>query len=284
MTEARPIGPQDIAAVADFLHERMNPRITAKAWLAALTQRWTAAAPNHGWQLRDAGRLVGVFCAIYSDQPVAGRLEKFCNLHSWCVLPEHRASSMHLVLPLLRQQDYHFTLYTPNPTVAAIFLGLGFRRLEDRLVYTFNAPHPGLLHGGRFVEDDPQCVVPRLHGAALDDYGAHQGIPWLHFVAFGQGDDVCLAIYKRERWKRMPCAQLLHISDHGALRRHGALLRHHLLIHRRLPACRIEGRFLKAPPALSIAVPRTQTKLVRSATLADEQIGNLYTEIVALDL
>ena len=284
MTEALPIERPHLAEVGSFLHATLNPRIAPQDWVASLTHPWAAAPPNHGWQLRDAGRLVGVFCAIYSDQWIDGRREKFCNLHSWCVLPGHRPGGLALVLPLLRQTGYHFTIYSPSATVAALFQGLRFRRLDDPLVVMANLPTPWAGRRGRFAEADPARIAPRLHGTVLDEFRAHGGIPWLRFVAFGQGDDVCLAVYKRGRWKRMPCADLLHLSDSGAMARHGHLLRHHLLTRQGLPVCRIEGRFLQAVPSASISLLRTQCKLVRSESLADTRMRNLFTELVALDL
>jgi len=284
VTEALPIERPDLAEVGNFLHSNLNRRIAPQDWVASLTHPWAAVPPNHGWQLRDAGRLVGVFCAIYSDQWIDGRPEKFCNLHSWCVLPQYRSGGLALALSLLRQTGYHFTIYTPNATVAALFQGLRFRRLDDRLVYVANLPTPWPRRGGRFVESEPARIAPRLHGTVLDEFRAHSGIAWLQFVAFGQGDDVCLAVYKRGRWKRMPCAELLHLSNSGAMQRHGHLLRHFLLTRQGLPVCRIEGRFLEAAPSASISLPRTLAKLVLSDSLADPSMSNLYTELVALDL
>jgi hypothetical protein len=284
MTEVVPVERHHLLEVGAFLHRTLNQRIAPNAWVASLTHGWAAEPPNFGWQLREADQLVGVFCAIYSDQWIDGRLEKFCNLHSWCVLPEHRNSSPRLVLPLLRQAGYNFTIYTPNGAVAALFLGLRFRRLEDCLLYTFNLPVARPLRGGRFLESDPERIAPRLQGSVLQDFNAHRGIPWLHFVAFGKEDDVCLTVYKRHRWRRMPCAHILHLSNGGAMRRHGQLLAHHLLVQRGLPVSRVEGRFLEVMPYLSISVPRTSAKLVRSDSLAHSRMRNLYTELVALDL
>jgi len=77
--------------------------------------------------------------ALYSQRLVAGRVERFGNLTSWCVLPDYRSRSISLLTALLRQDGYHFTVLTPdvgrqepdkrNPlavAAAAAWLGVGF--------------------------------------------------------------------------------------------------------------------------------------------------------------
>lgn len=285
MTAVTPIEDRHLAEVGRFLNENLNPKISTEAWVQSLSHPWAAAPPNHGVQLRDdAGRLVGVFCAIYSDQDVDGRLERFCNPHSWCVLNEHRNHGINLVLALLKQPGYHFTMYTPNPKVAEIFLGLRFRNLDDGLLYFPNLPSLAPRRGGRIIEHEPDRIAPRLDGQLRRDFDAHKGIPWLRFAAFGRPGDLCLVVYKRDRWKQLPGAGILHVSDPAAFARHCHLLRHHLLTAHGLVVSRVEARFLAAAPSFARRSRRTQPKLVLSRTLADGQFRDLYSELVALDV
>lgn len=284
MTNVSPITTADLQEVGRFLHENLNSGILPETWVAALSHRWAESQPNHGMQLRSNDRLVGVFCAIYSDQWIDGRLERFCNPHSWCVLNEHRSWSISLILPLLKQPGYHFTMYTPNPKVAEVFRGLRFRDLDDRLYYFPNPPSAASLWGDGFAECDPARVGGYLSGQALRDFEQHRQIPWLRFVAFGRQGDACLAIYKRDVAKHVPCARLIHVSDAGAIDRHGSLLRHHLLLRHGLVVSRIEARFLATPPPGSTLRNRHQPKLVLSKTLSDAQFRDVYSELLALDV
>jgi hypothetical protein len=281
--QTSPIQRSDLAEVGHFLYQNMGRRIAPELWVQSLSQSWASSQPNHGMQLREDGRLVGVICAIYSDQRIGDRVERFCNPHSWCVLEPYRSSSLQLVLGLVRQRGYHFTMYTPNPKVAEVFLGLRFRALDDRLLYLPNLPAPWAGRGGRFVESRPEHMAGRLRGAALEEYESHRHFPWLSFVAFGDPDDACLAIYKRSRWKRLPCALLIHLSDPSALERHPGLLGHHLL-GRGMPVTRVEARFLAQVPRLAYRTRRGQPKLVSSPSLRDGEARDVFSELVALDL
>ena len=279
----QPILEGDVEAVGQFLHDHLNARISAAAWSGSLRHRWAASAPNFGMQLlADDGQRVGVLLAVYSDQVIEGKVERFCNPHSWCVLDSHRHASINLVLAVIRQRDYHFTMFTPNPKVAQVFAGLRFKLLDDGLYFFPNLPRL-LPTAGGFVEARTEHVAARLQGTALAEFEAHRRIPWLNFVVFGRPGDACLVIYKRGRWKKMACALLGHVSDPAAMARHGHLLRGHLL-GRGMPVSRIEARFLSAPPPLTYRSKRTQPKLASTRTLADSQVRDVYSELMALDI
>jgi hypothetical protein len=280
------IGEGDLQEVSTFLNEHLNARISASAWKQSLIHPWCADRPNYGAQMRDGSNLVGVFCAIYSDQEIEGRPETFCNPHSWCVLPEYRQQGIGLVLHLIRQPGYHFAMLTPNPKVAEIFIGLRFKLLDDALLVFPNFPSLALLRHprDRFVESDVGRIGEHLSQPTLRDFELHKDIPWLRFVAFGSANDVCLVAYKRSRRKRLPCARLMYISDASAFDRHASLLQHHLLTREGLVICEVEGRFVKRAPKFSFRLRRTQPKLFLSRSLTDSNIRDVYTELVALDV
>jgi hypothetical protein len=220
--------------------------------------------------------------ALYSEQMIDGRLERFCNPHSWCVLDSHRHASLGLVLAVLRQRDYQFTMFTPNPKVTQVFTGLRFKPLDDGLLYFANLARPWRT-GGEFVETEGDRIAARLQGAALAEYRAHRHLPWLRFVAFGREREAVLAIYKPGRWKKMTCAQLGHLSDPALAAKHGHLLRAHLL-GRGLVVSRIESRFLPQAPRLALRTVRTQPKLAMVRGLTDGQVRDVYSELMALDI
>ena len=91
---------------------------------------WKVDAPNHGFMLHDGQRIVGAHTAFYSERLVAGRMERFCDLGTWYVLPEFRSHSIRLIKALLAQDGYHFTALTPGHKVVSIHTQLGFHPLD----------------------------------------------------------------------------------------------------------------------------------------------------------
>lgn len=279
-----PIQAEHLPEVGQFLHENLNRRFSPERWIGSLTHPWSAERPNLGMQLRDDDRLVGVFCAIYSDQVIDGRIEHFCNPHSWCVLESHRRHGISLLLNLIKQTGYHFTMFTPNPTVTQVFRGLKFKDLDDAQYICFNTPSPKVWQRRAFVHSTRDEVAARLSGQDLIDFEAHRAISWINFAAFGVGDEVCWVVYKPVIWKRMPCAWLMHVSHAGHFQRHNGLLRHHLLLKHHFATLRIEARWLSAAPGLARKDLRTQPKLFLSKTLAHGQVRDLYSELMSLDV
>lgn len=279
-----PILAEHLPEVGAFLHENLNRRFTPQRWVESVTHRWAAEVPNHGMQLRDRDRLVGVFLAIYSDQVIEGRVERFCNPHSWCVLESHRRQGIGLVLQLVRQTGYHYTMFTPNPTVTAVFRGLKFKDLDPQQRVYPNLPSWRALRPGSFAVSAPEQIGSRLRGTALAEYEAHRSIPWLRFAAFGNARQTCLAIYKPIRLKRLPVAWVMHLSDPAVFATQGGLLRQHLL-RLGFAATRVEDRWL-APGStgMSLRLQRHQPKLFMSKSLAGPQIRDVYSELMSLDV
>ena len=126
-----PIAGIDLKDVSQFLHTNLNSKIPVKTWRDSFHSQWSQSVPNFGFQLKNGGDLVGVICAIYSDQIIDGKIEFLCNPHSWCVLKDYRKQSINLVLAVLQQKGYHFTMFTPNPDVATVFRYLKFKDLSN---------------------------------------------------------------------------------------------------------------------------------------------------------
>ncbi len=283
-TKITPINEEHLEEIGRFLHENLNRHFSPERWIQSLTHPWAQSRPNFGMQLRNEGMLVGVFCAIYSDQVIDGRVERFCNPHSWCVLDAYRRHSIGLVLQIIKQGGYHFTMFTPNPKVTEVFRGLKFKDLDARQFVMPNFPSLHAWRKGSFVESRPGRIGSRLNEHAKAEYEAHRDIPWLNFVAFGAQSDACLAIFKSARWKRMPSAWIMHVSDPRAFIRHGHLLRSHLLLRRGILTSRIEARWLQEAPSIYLKARRTQPKLFLSATLDQAEIRDVYSELMALDV
>ncbi len=279
-----PIQQEHLAEVGQFLHDHLNPRFSSERWISSVTHPWAKVSPNYGMQLRDGDRLVGVFCAIYSDQTIDGKMEHFCNPHSWCVLDTHRQHGIGLVLNIVKQKAFHFTMFTPNKKVTEVFLGLKFKNLDDRQYRCINLPGLPLLWHKTFSESRRDHISALLRGQDLLEFEAHRDIPWLNFVAFGSGNDVCWVIYKPERWKRMPSAWIMHISDAQLFTRFNGLLRSHLLLSHGIVTMKIESRWLDQTPSLAWNEPRTQPKLFLSKSLGDHHIRDVYSELMSLDV
>jgi hypothetical protein len=279
-----PITDGDLDEVSRFLHQHLNPRVPQEHWRRSMLQPWAAVVPNHGFLMRLDGEVVGALCAVYSDQEIDGRLEKFCNPHSWCVLDAYRGKSIDLVTRVLRQKGYHFTMLTPNPAVADVFRFFRFRMMDPSVWIAANLPAITSSGDGFAVTFDKEEIAKRLSGTALRTFENHRDLDWLDHVGFGDARGFCHLIYKRRRWKRLPCADLLYVSDPRLFQRQFPRVASHLLVTRRLVWTRAERRLTRFRPRASWETRSLQPKLLLSETLDDSEVQNIYSELVALDL
>ena len=276
--ELSPITDADIAAVADFLHVNYQDRIPwARSRLAG---PWKVEAPNHGFMLRDGQRILGVLLAFYSERRVAGKVERFCDLGTWYVLPEFRFHSLRLLKALLAQDGYHFTSPTPNEKVVPILVRLGFRFLDTSACLIPNLPWP-TPPGRTTISVNPDVIGSALNGIELELYHDHAQALAVRHIVLIRDPDSCYVMYRETRIKGVPVAAIVYVSNPELFHRAILPLTRHLLVRHRLLATSAELRIIGYKPSLSFKIPPS-AKMYRSASLEPNQIDDLYSELVCL--
>lgn len=276
-----PISRGELEDVGKFLTSHLNGKLAPSEWYRESALAWSADAPNCGMKLVSDGRIVGVFLAIYSDQQPRGQVERFCNPHSWCVLPEFRGDAVKLAAALVKQPGYHFSMLSPSPKVEAVFRFMKFKELDRRIAIFPNFPSMTRLS----AIDDPDEIRACLSGNDLHDYDNHRTLDWLrHVVVVDKDEPKCWLTFKVRKLKRLPCADIIGISNRHQFGRCLPAIRNYLLFRAGALLGRLESRFVDAEPAFSYRGERSQAKLFLSNTLGDADMRNLYSELVALDL
>ena len=276
--ELMPITDGDIAEVADFLCTNLNSEVP---WASSCAVPWRVDAPNHGFMLRDGQRVIGVQLAFYAERLVAGRVERFCNLGAWCVLPEFRFHSMRLLMAVLAQDAYHFTSLSAIDRTRSILSRLEFRSFDTTAALIPNLPWP-TLPGRTRISADPDVIEKTLAGAELELYRDHaRSLAVRHHVLI-RGLDSCYVMHREFRRKGVPLyAILLHVSNPGLFHRALIPLTRHLLLHHRLVATLGELRIIVYQPRLSFKL-NAWPKMYRTASLKPGQIDNLYSELTCV--
>jgi len=273
-----PITDADIAAVADFLHVNYNDQVP---WARSLlAEPWKVEAPNHGFMLRDGQRIVGAHTAFYSERLISGRVERFCDLGTWYVLPEFRSHSIRLIKALLAQDGYHFTALSPSREVTPIHTWLGFHPLDTAAALILNLPWP-TPPGRTTISTDPRVIENTLTGTELKLYHDHaQALAAHHIVLIGdQGS--CYVMYRKATIKAVPLAVIVHVSNPRLFHRAILPLTRHLLVRHRLLATVAELRTIGYMLPLSFKVT-SWPKMYRSASLEPDQFDDLYSELLCV--
>jgi hypothetical protein len=230
--------------------------------------------------LLDGDGIVGTLGAIYSDQLIEGRIERFCNLAHWCVIESFRQHSTALAIKLLNQKNCHFTNLTPLPLVEKTLSFLKFKMLEDRHLLIAVPPNAvAFSQIGIYQSDEHilQQAPPDLKKTYLD----HRGVSGLHHMLAGHPGSWLYLAFRHTRIKHLKGAQILQSSDSELFSRYLNAVCRYLLVRRGIFVIRSDNRFLAERPRLSVCQPLRVPTLYRSETLRPAQVGNLYSELVA---
>jgi hypothetical protein len=274
-----PLTDETLSEFGVFLSHHLNPAISPEEFRRGLSVSFGSEKPNSGFVVRDAGEIVGGIGAIYSDQNINGRTERFCNITSWCVLEKFRAQSMRLCMAIVSQPGYSFTDLTPTEVVMKSLAFLKFAPLSGVRTVFFNHPWPL----GRALTDVDE-IAGRLPPGAAKVLIDHRKFSWLRHFAVGKAERWCHVVWKPWRLKGLPCADILYVSDPGIFIENAAASGHYLLTRHSCATTRIETRLLPFVPPRTLQLTGYRPKMYRSAHLYESQISNLYSELASLPL
>ncbi|MFC0532176.1 hypothetical protein [Phytohabitans kaempferiae] len=278
----KPISGPDVPAVARFLHEHLNSRVSAEAWVRAVEVPWKVDAPNHGFMLVQDGAVVGAYLAFYSERTIAGRRERFCNLGAWCVLPEHRFHSLRLLKALLAQDGHTFTDLSPSGNVLPVNTRLKFEFLDTSTALVPALPRLGWFGRGR-VSADPRVIEDSLDGEDLERYRDHADTAAARHLVLVRGNRRCYVVFRKDRRKRLPFfASILYVSDPELFRSMAGQVSRHLLVRHGVLAILAELRVVGDRPRLSRLLGSPRRKMFKSDHLTPDQIDYLYSELVCV--
>ncbi len=275
-TVAAPITADDLGRVGRFLHQHLDPRVSAETWASAAVPSWRAPVDDHGYLLVEGDRVVGVYLAFHSERMLGGERRHVCNLAAWCVLESHRAHGVRLLRAQLARKDVVFTDLSPSGSVPELNRRLGFADLDTTtaVVPCVPLPTPGVR-----VVTAPAQIEALLDGRDLEVYRDHRGARAARHVVLATGGAHCYVMFRKVRRKGLPgFATLLHVSDPELLRHHLGALSRHLLRHGVLLLL-AELRVIEHAPRLSRRLATPRPKMYRGAGVAPGDVDDLYSEL-----
>lgn len=280
--EVRPIKASDLVPVGEFLHQHLNHRLDGSDWAQSISVPWRSGSPNHGFMLIDDGAIVGVYLAFYSNRTIGGRVENFCNLGAWCVLPRHRLHSLLLLRAILAQKGYHFTDLSPSGATISVNDRLKFVHLDTTTALLLNVPWPRLLGSVKVISGRAE-IEQVLIGREKDIHQDHVLASAARHIVIVDGNEHCYVIFRRDRRKGVAVfASVLYVSNPGLFLRAARAISSHLLLRHGVVATLIECRIAGGRPAGTILLNKSRPKMFRSETLGPEQIDYLYSELVCV--
>jgi hypothetical protein len=255
-------------------------------WRPIFDYRWQRDETHCGLVIKDGDQTVGFLGMIFSRRRINGKTEKFCNITNWFVQKPYRQRSISLLLPLFAMRDYTITDMTPSRTVYQIQKKLGFKDLDasGRVLLPFGRRLSGPKAPRTHIIHEPSQIKNKLEGENLKIFNDHINYPCCHLLAVAD-DRHCYIVYARQKNRRLPYAHVHYISDPDFFALVYRDIRHSILAESRACFIMIESRHVRhLSLPLSFSLSFRAPKQYLSSTLKPEQIDNLYSEIILLNL
>lgn len=274
-----------IEKIEDILTDIWAAGSAAKA-KTIFEYQWERDEAHCGLILVDGDRTVGFLGMIFSHRMIDDKVEKFCNLTSWYVHKKYRSRAIFMISALRLMKDYTITDLSPARHVYEIQKNLGFKDLDasGRLLMPVGRRLLQPKYAVTNLMHDTSVIEKKLEAQDLRIFKDHQPYECSHFLMSGR-DRYCYIIYTRLKRKRLAYAHLHYISDSDLFGQAYRDIRKSILSQAKAYFLVIDSRLvknLKLP--VSICLPYRAPKQYLSATLKPEQIDNLYSEIVMLNL
>jgi hypothetical protein len=287
MTLARllKVYPDMFGQVYPGLLKSLDPARPEGEWRALFRPGWKSPEEHVGYALAEGERLVAFLGLLFAEIPAGSGTEKLCNVTSWVAHEDYRRESISLLLPLRRETGYTLTNMSGEAHVREVFRRLGFRMLEDRTAIFPPGFSPrrwrrarGLrIHRGegaiRAILDGPEGQIYRDHAP----YGRH--------LVVEAEEGCCYCLYHVRRRRGLRTALFHYVSHVPLFIRALPALGLHLLRRHGTVLTECDARLLKgAEVPGSLSIQRKFPRLYRSSTLEREEVPNLYSEVVLLNL
>ena len=272
----------DASEVCAFLSKFMGRRgLPAEQYLGLFTYPWMSDPPDRGFLLESEGNVVGYHGAVYAERRINGRTVRFCNLTNWCVAPEFRQYSLHLIFPLLKLKDTVFTNFSPAPEVQPVFLRLGFQVLDRFKWFAVPGGNLASLMNRRraYVLTSQRQVEESLEGVELQAFRDHQGTGCQHTLVAEENRQLYVISRKRKR-KGLTFSEILYASTKDMLQRHFESVKASVLLRDRTFVLACDERLYGRPPHCALRYERVT--LVKGGEIDPSLVDNLYSELAVL--
>ena len=283
MVTVRKVYASDFEKIYPLLLELKNPSISRDAWKDLFVPRWRSPYDHFGYMLTDElNNAIGFLGTVFSTRTLRNKTYQFCNLTSWIVLPRYKAMGITLLFQALKLKQCVITNFSPSPAVSEVLKMARLREIDSsfRVLLPIPARRSG-PDGPIKVVLDRSAIEPELSPEELTIMRDHGPFKCLH-VLIRAGSRKCYCILTRVKRRRLPFAYVHFAGDLELFRKWIDSVRLTLCVRLRVVGLCVDERFLKGA-ARSWSFTMVQKKFTSQCDLSDEEIDNLYSELIILN-
>jgi hypothetical protein len=272
------------ALLEDFHHLHLG----RDDWRRLFFHPWNTNADLPGFVLVQHSRIVGFLGTIFSTRCINGKAEQFCNVSSWIVKPEFRREGISLLLPLLRLRSCTLTNFSPSRTACQIFERLGFRYLDFEARVFYPPPHMFRMKpvSAYSALTDLEAIARVIGDGDRKIMEDHKQFRCGHvLIRDHDGEKSCYCIYTSIIRNSLRFSHIQYLSNAPVFLEAVDVIGAGIFSLKKTLFMKVDCRLLprkNVPRSLRYRV--TSPRMYRSETVRPEQIDNLYSELIILNL
>ena len=255
----RGIFDEDLDDVYYFLSKNFDPRIILDIWRLAFNRSWMHEKPNNGFMLVADKTIVGVFCALYSQQQTRKGIQNICNTSTWFVMDAYRSHSLKLMAAMMGQKGFLFTSLSASLNVHELHRSFGFQAYITTLVAIPNLLKLIYLSKKLEILVDPKSMGKYLDSDVKQISIDHTGIPTVQQIVFRAADEALLIIFDIRRVRGVPVTNIFYLSNPDMFYHNRYEICSYFLLHNRTLFTRIHRCSMSKVPAFSLEIKRNIT-------------------------
>ncbi len=282
----RKVYKDDFEKVYNLLLDFQHPRVEKNQWRQLFINPWGSFEDHCGYALVNGDDIVGFLGTVFSKRYFKGEEYKFCNLSSWIVKPQYRTKSISLLWPILKLKDYTITNLTGAPTLYNLFMKLGFKDLGSyRFIFPPIPPYKFNYGKKRYYIIESHNIIRQLLGYNdLLIFNDHINYKCIHLIIASDAGN-CYLVATRVMRRGLPFIYVHYISNLNVFTEmiYRAILK--ILVKYQSIGIIVDERLLREHKfSLAIRNKAPNFKVYKSLSLQPEDIDNLYTELILLNL
>lgn len=285
-----PAGSEDVERICQFLHRYLNPSTPLKRWRRYFDHPWALEDRPLGYMLIVDDELVGFLGTIFAKRYIDGERQLCLNMTNWVVRPDHRGSSMMLMLEVLKhRREAIITDFSPSPEVSDILGGARFSVMDPDVYVMLPVNVIGMLGsilpgGNAEIHVGPEAISTVIKDFPDSDrqiFEDHRDCAKGLHLYLRRGLDQCYLILSLTHRRNIPFLDVVHASNWSAFAALLPRIQWACIRKWRTPLLMAPAKMLPKPPFGAIRLRLPNPPLILSRNVPVASIDRLYSELVA---
>jgi len=255
----REIFDDDLQDVYYFLSSNYDPELKWDIWRSAFCRSWMPEKPNNGFMLVENQTIVGVLCALYSQQQTKKGIRNVCHNSTWFVLDTYRSHSLKLMVALLGQKGFFFTAMSVNQELYEIHRRFKFQSKVTNLIAIPNLPKLNYFSKRLEILVDPESISRSLDSHIKQISIDHTDIPTVQQIVFRTSNDTLLVIFDIRNVRGVPATNIFYLSNRDMFSQHRKEICSYFLLHNHTFFTRIHQCSMSKVPKFSLKIKHDVT-------------------------